>query len=577
MKQVLKSGFSIILLLSAYITTAQHVVDVGYLECIARATRIYTPSSKINQQGDILMFSFLDYTIDLDPSLDSAIVSVYDDTGFIGTQFYMAKYSEDLDLLWYHRILRKDGNRVSNGSTTVTEDGDLLVFWKGSSDDFDPNPAVTVPLYSEGFLARYDGNTGYLKWINGIKLHTNDDCLEYSENTEAVYVGTRVKPNESIVFSEYNTPKDSLTGSAYDQMAVFKSDAQGQVKWVKRTDGTYETVLRDMITTDNGDFIAVGYYIQSTDLSLDRATTYPLSFPAAGKRMGFLARYDSSGAIQWAYNVGGFQEDEVYKVTLDPQKNIYIEGYFSDEVDFDVLGTSPTLLTADYPKQQYVAKYNPQLQLQWVQKINHERGRLHVLDFTATTDGEILLSGGFDEILEFPGGPLLNEEAEWYYDGYIAVLDAQTGLAKHATRLGTDGDISLVNMFRKIGPRYKLLGQAQRLEYYDAQENFRIYDVKPRVYNYIMTMDDFPMSVEQLSESATASLYPNPTTGALHIELAEGADRPTSIAVYDVTGMQVYEGVYNSEISLDKIPSGTYFLRLMGESQSETIEFMIRR
>ncbi len=564
----------IILVLCKTALYAQHVVDVGYIESLSPETRVYVPEGDITNSGDLFTFSVSFSPKDLDPGPD--VVPIYIDTNFASTPLYLAKYSKGLDLVWHQIIRRTDGPSWAYGDIKITNNGDLLVVWNGASDDFDPNPNSTVALNSKAFVARYDGNTGYLKWINAIYADGNFENLLYSESDNAVYVCKNYEPRDTLFFSEYDTPKDSLSRVTENQIAVLKCDAQGKVKWAKRTDGFHETVLRDMAMTDDGDFIAVGYYIQSTDLSLDRSAPYPLSFPAAAKRVGFIARYDSSGAIQWAYNVGGFQEDEVYKVTLDPQKNIYIEGYFSDEVDFDVLGTSPSVLTADYPKQQYVAKYNPQLQLQWVQKIDHT-GSLYVVDFTATTDGELLLSGAFDNKIHFAGSDTLVEEAEWYYDGYIAVLDAQTGLAKHATRLGTDGDISQVSMFRKIGPRYKLLGQAQRLEYYDAQENFRIYDVKPRVYNYIMTMDDFPMSVEQVSQSATATLYPNPTAGTLHIELAEGAGRPTSIAVYDVTGMQVYEGSYSSDISLDDIPSGTYFLRLMGESQSETIEFMIRR
>jgi len=114
---------------------------------------------------------------------------------------------------------------------------------------------------------------------------------------------------------------------------------------------------------------------------------------------------------------------------------------------------------------------------------------------------------------------------------------------------------------------------------YDAAGNrtSRTYTVQAAVPMLKSKATPAPIEEEKVGER-TIRIYPNPTKGALGVEILGGKDNETiRIRLYNMKGSQlqnlpVYSGGINT-INMFDCPAGMYVLRLV--SEKETIEYKI--
>jgi len=52
----------------------------------------------------------------------------------------------------------------------------------------------------------------------------------------------------------------------------------------------------------------------------------------SGRKDGFVAKYDFTGALLWAFNIGGLDDDEVWDIELDTLGNLYVTGYHKSAI-----------------------------------------------------------------------------------------------------------------------------------------------------------------------------------------------------------------------------------------------------
>ena len=67
------------------------------------------------------------------------------------------------------------------------------------------------------------------------------------------------------------------------------------------------------------------------------------------------------------------------------------------------------------------------------------------------------------------------------------------------------------------------------------------------------------IGVEEITDDAQVSLYPNPTSNHLHIE---GVEHGLTISVYDVTGRQVMQVPFTTNLSVEGLHPGLYLLSI---------------
>ena len=86
--------------------------------------------------------------------------------------------------------------------------------------------------------------------------------------------------------------------------------------------------------------------------------------PFFGNFDGYLAKYDSSGNLLWANDIGGSDADKAYSTAIDDSDNIYVVGGFmSNHLRFSA--SDSIALTSAGNQNFFVAKYDKNGNFLW--------------------------------------------------------------------------------------------------------------------------------------------------------------------------------------------------------------------
>src|SRR5690606_25148997 len=81
-----------------------------------------------------------------------------------------------------------------------------------------------------------------------------------------------------------------------------------------------------------GNVYATGFFLGTGDFDPGPGV---LNFVSAGKVDAFVSKFAPDGALLWARQLGGTEEDAALTIALDANANVYTSGAFGDTVDFD--------------------------------------------------------------------------------------------------------------------------------------------------------------------------------------------------------------------------------------------------
>ena len=142
----------------------------------------------------------------------------------------------------------------------------------------------------------------------------------------------------------------------------------------------------------------------------------------------FIAKFNAIGNVIWAKNSSGPGSTNGYDIDTYGTNEIYVTGWYdSTFVSFDT-----TTLISSGGEDVYIAKYNVNGNLEWVKG---PTGNLNERCFgvTASTNGDITLTGMFESSpVEF-GTHQLNNTTFGYQDLFIARLSNPTSTAEIIT------------------------------------------------------------------------------------------------------------------------------------------------
>ncbi len=204
----------------------------------------------------------------------------------------------------------------------------------------------------------------------------------------------------TAMFDSLNTIK--TTGIS--DMFISKSDASGNLLWVKSIGGAFAYVAGTAIALDDKDNVFLtGYYTEDVDFDPGPDTFYLLSTNEDVNI--FLCKLDANGQFVWAKNMSGNGIGS--KIKLDSIGNIYLMGNYEGSVDFDP-GPTVYSITSAGLLDQFICKLDTSGQFIWVKSlINDDFGvnmAMDVDDF-----GNLYIVGNFNNSVDFnPGQNVLN-------------------------------------------------------------------------------------------------------------------------------------------------------------------------
>lgn len=168
-----------------------------------------------------------------------------------------------------------------------------------------------------------------------------------------------------------------------------------------------QTFSKAIKIDNNGDYVACGGYIGG--ISFDGTV-----LPGTGSFNSFLSKHDKDGNLLWVVPGYGNGNSEAYDVAVDNNNNIYVTGYFRNNIDFNgITDSSPN------EQNSYVAKFDSNGNIIWFEKFGSTvRNETYAID--VDSEGSIYLAGLFRGTTEFVTTTLISTTDP---DSFILKLD----------------------------------------------------------------------------------------------------------------------------------------------------------
>lgn len=199
---------------------------------------------------------------------------------------YFAKWNSSGDVQWQRALAMSAGGQHAARDVALDSSGNVYIC--GESDLNTLNNTNLI-------LAKYN-NSGALQWVRSLRGSS------YGELGDAVAVDS----NDDI----YVCGRTSSFGSGSNDLLLVKYNSSGTVQWRRTLGGSGSDEGRG-VAVDSSDNV----YVCGTTRSFGNGSRYIM-----------IAKYNSSGTLDWQNILGGSQEDYGEHIQVDSSDNIYVVG-----------------------------------------------------------------------------------------------------------------------------------------------------------------------------------------------------------------------------------------------------------
>lgn len=250
--------------------------------------------------------------------------------------------------------------------------------------------------------------------------------IECDKNNNIVMAGEMVGP---VRFGNttYTTRQEWYADGPLPMREVFfaKYQPSGRLAWFQ--DVGVEVDFSDIAIDINNNILLTGHFLGSLEgtnkgralLGKKSITTHFDLFGDCTEDI-FVAKYTPEGDLIWESHFGGIAADRGQGVTADGKGNIYITGFFTDEMTFQ----NYHLTAREYrvaSRDMFVARFSPSGDLMWIKtagSTDEDEGKC----IAADNEGNVYVSGNFEGKAAFGKNWVKSERyATFYLAKYNAV------------------------------------------------------------------------------------------------------------------------------------------------------------
>ncbi len=403
-----------------------------------------------------------------------ALTGEFTGTANFGGASFVSAGSSDAVVAKYtaagaHQWSRSFGGTKEDRGQAIAFDGNGDVFVAGEvagTVNFGGGPVTTASNSRDAFLAKYNGATGALLWAKTFGVSYDDYANAIAidpRNGNVVIAGMFAnnvdfgggvlvsdRSSSDIFVASYTTNgayvmSKRFGGSAIDGANGVAVDKDGGIALVGtfmglvdfgagpvrsndgssdgfavklRADGThiwsrtfgdeFGDDANDVAIDGSGNVVVTGSFRLTADFGGGPITAHGNSPSDL-----FLAKYSSTGAYQWARNLGGPNMDSASGVALDGHGNVVVTGYFQDTADFGA-GARTSAGSYDVIVGKYAAQSGA---LQWSKTFGSADADYGIAVAVDNQD-RTFVTGAFAGTVDFGGGPITSAGGR---DAYIAV------------------------------------------------------------------------------------------------------------------------------------------------------------
>lgn len=430
--------------------------------------------------------------------------------------------------------------------------------------DFDPG-AVVLNLTSAGdndiFIQKLNAN-GNLIWALSIGSSGPDEgnsiITDASGNVHVTgsFSGT--------VDFDPRSSTSNLVSNGFEDIFILKLNGNGVFKWAKSLGGNVDDQGNSISVDDSGNVCVTGYFSNSVDFDPSTST---FTLMSNGQGDIFVLKLDANGDFIWARSIGASDNDIGQSLSIDYEGYVYTTGNFSGTADFDP-SSSTFNLTSSGSSDVFIVKLGPGGNLIWAKSIGGTQSESSN-GIYVDVSRRVYVTGNFFGTADFnPGSASFNLTVNGNVDGFILILDV-SGNFVWAHNIGSGvADGLCAAATDNLGNVY-LVGAYQHTVDFD-----------PGAATFEMTANDWSdifilklsmpfFGLSKNDDSKITSLYPNPTTGELNIDLKKTYKNVT-MTLSNINGSVVHNEKLKEANFISRqfnYPKGLYILKLHSEDQ----------
>jgi hypothetical protein len=278
----------------------------------------------------------------------SSTVTFYHANGVVGAtkinsgdfDCFIAKYNNSGTVQWVANI----GGGLADVGIGICSDNSGGIYVTGSFTSstvtfYHANGVVgttkTNSNFYDCFIAKYN-NSGTVQWAANISGSGDDYGRSIcSDNLGGIYVTGSFISGTVTFYHANGVVGNTKRNSGSNDCFIAKYNNSGTVQWAANISGSGDDYGFDICSDNLGGIYVTGYF------SSGLVTFYHANGVVGNTKIHsgggdcFIAKYNSSGTVQWATNIAGSGEDIGYSICSDNLGGIYVTGsFFSNPIIF---------------------------------------------------------------------------------------------------------------------------------------------------------------------------------------------------------------------------------------------------
>jgi hypothetical protein len=487
-----------------------------------------------------------------DDSSNSYVTGYIDATNFLRSQnntcinhdIFVAKYDKHGNQIWIKQI----GGKADDMGWGITIDSDHNVYIAASFMDtinLDTDTLISNG-YIDALICKFN-TSGELQWAK----KAGGTWIDYAysiacDSQNNIYVTGSISGT-----SVFNST--SLISNGSNDYFLAKYDTSGNLLWALNNGGV--TAIGDegyAVSVDNNDNIYIcGKFSDTAYFTTD-------TLISQGNGDIFIAKYNSSGDMEWIKAAGGNDKDVAQSIVQDDDGNTYVTGYFKGITNFDSIS-----LSSSGESDIFLAKYDLSGNLKWVKKsggTGYDQG----ISIDVFKNENIYVTGFFNDNASFES---YNITSNGLTDVFLLCLDSMGNFnwVKHSGSTGIDAGTSvrtdtLNNIF--------LTGEFSSSCFFDSTS---LINEGSKDFFVTLISANTSVGMDEKKNNKTLFIYPNPTNQKVNILLSDNADFLTAKAeIYSLTGeLIMIEELKNylNILDLINLSKGIYLIKITTQTE----------
>ncbi len=280
--------------------------------------------------------------------------------------------------------------------------------------DLDPGSSqfnVTSQGSGDCFVLKLDSNGNFIwgKSIGGTQSSEGRSIIFDSQNN--ILISGNFSGSQDC---DPGTNSFNIISNGLSDIFLVKLNSSGNFVFAKSFGGSGNEECNSLKLNLSGNLLMSGRFNGNSDFDPGIGVT---NLTSNGGYDGYTLCLNGNSDFMWVNQIGGVSDDNCQKLDIDGNNNVFVSGYFQNNVDFDPSNSSNNL-SSNGMKDIFLVSYAGNGSLIYAQNYGgvSDDEAYNILYF----QGKVLLTGYFQSIVDFDfGSASVNLVSQGNTDGFI--------------------------------------------------------------------------------------------------------------------------------------------------------------